>query len=313
MSKVSICIPTYQQTIYLKRCIESILIQSFKDYEIIISDDTKDDSIATFLKTTYAQLTIQYYKNTPSLGTPANWNKAISMASGTFIKVMHHDDFFTQSHSLEKMIQAMEENKADFLCCDTDVWHIQENEHRVHQIKHKRFHAITANPLKLFFNNWIGAPSATMFRNENHIAYDERFKWLVDLDQYIQILFKRKKAVYIAEPLICTVHGGEGQVTGSIENDKTIQIKEHVLLYNKIINNTSNSHPFEKLFDHLFFKFGISSYQELIKIVPEAKENQVFFENIISGLDKNRTWKYWMKRFYESKYNNYFFKLEQYL
>jgi glycosyltransferase involved in cell wall biosynthesis len=49
---VSICIPTYKQTEYLKKCLESILAQDFKDYELIISDDTPDDTIELFLKVT---------------------------------------------------------------------------------------------------------------------------------------------------------------------------------------------------------------------------------------------------------------------
>ena len=47
---VSICIPTYKQIPYLKKCIESVLKQDFEDYELIITDDSPDDSVEVFLK-----------------------------------------------------------------------------------------------------------------------------------------------------------------------------------------------------------------------------------------------------------------------
>ena len=47
---VTICIPTYKQTQYLKKCLDSILIQNFKNFELIISDDTPDNSVELFVK-----------------------------------------------------------------------------------------------------------------------------------------------------------------------------------------------------------------------------------------------------------------------
>lgn len=49
MPKVSICIPTYNNVESLQRCIESILVQTFEDYEIIITDDSNNSDIAEYV------------------------------------------------------------------------------------------------------------------------------------------------------------------------------------------------------------------------------------------------------------------------
>ena len=99
MPVVSICIPTYKQTQYLKKCLESILVQDFKDIEIIVTDDTPDDSVDVFVMATIGTIPYRYYRNSPSLGPPENWNAAARKAQGKYIKILHHDDFFTQPDS----------------------------------------------------------------------------------------------------------------------------------------------------------------------------------------------------------------------
>ena len=45
----SICIPAYKNTDYLKRLLDSISIQTFRDFEVIITDDSPDETVSTFI------------------------------------------------------------------------------------------------------------------------------------------------------------------------------------------------------------------------------------------------------------------------
>jgi glycosyltransferase involved in cell wall biosynthesis len=310
---VSICIPTFEQTVYLEKCLKSILSQDFKDFELIISDDTLDDTIEKFVAATLGTTPYHYSKNTPALGTPENWNAAIHKAKGKYIKIMHHDDFFTDSKSLGIMVSTIENQKMDFLFCQTDVWHIYSDLHHLHKISNKAFKLIVQQPLLLYFKNIIGAPSTTLYKKELSLKYDKNFKWLVDVDLYLQYLFRSKRIGYIKKPLICTIHGGENQVTSNVKKNKQVQISEHVLLFAKIFPEIKNIKYFKIFFDYLFFEYKITSYQELHDIVPEASLHEAFFRQVIDHINRHRKWKYLKKRFYESRYNNYIFKLEQYL
>ena len=310
---VSICIPTYKQTEYLKRCLDSILIQDFKDYELIISDDTPDDSIENFCKSVLGSFSYIYVRNTPPLGMPRNWNEAFKMASGKYIKIMHHDDFFTEVKSLSMLVNEIEKEQAAFLFCQTDVWHVKTDTHLLHSISEKQFNLMIKKPEFLFFKNMIGAPSVTIHLNDQCFFYDQQFKWLVDIDFYMQFLFNKQKVAFLPKQLVSTAHDTAGQVTTTVIDDKNIQIKEHVLLFNKIKKHAVTQKGFADFFDYLFYKHQLNTYSDLITIVPEADENKQFFVDVINNLAKFRSWKWFKKRFFESRYNNYIFKLEQFI
>lgn len=309
--KVSICIPTYKQNEHLKKCLDSILLQDFEDFELIISDDTPDDSIENFIKEVLKGKDYTYFHHSPSLGSPANWNYAISKAKGKYIKIMHHDDFFTQKNSLSLMYNKIKDDQSSFLFCQTDVWYTQSNSHRIQQASEKQIKILKKFPEFLFFKNVIGAPSTSLFLNDNY-KFDNRLKWLVDVDFYISIL-KKQSFSYLPLPLICTSHDIVGQTTGEVLNDKSIQIKEHVLLFNKLNIKVKHLKGFAEYFDYLFFQFQINSFSELINIVYEASDNKAFFEMVINNLGRNRAWKNFKKKLYGSRYNNYLFKFEQYI
>jgi len=102
---ISICIPAYKRVAYLQRLLESIAAQTFSGFEIILTDDSPDDSVANLIKN-YSSLNIKYFKNEAALGTPANWNCGIAKASGEWIKLMHDDDWFASPHSLQQFADA---------------------------------------------------------------------------------------------------------------------------------------------------------------------------------------------------------------
>lgn len=307
---VSICIPTYKQITYLKKCIESVLKQDFEDYELIITDDSPDDSIEDFLKDSLKKHTYFYIRNNPALGSPENWNSALRLAKGKYIKLMHHDDFFTQTGSLRLMVEKLEADKKQFLFCQTDVWYTKSNTHRIHKPNGMQLKIIRRDPTFLFFKNLVGAPSATMFLN-SHQEFDNHLKWLVDVDFYIRYL-NEGSFTYLSEPLISTSHDIDGQITGEVLNDKIIQIREHVLVFNKLSDKINNSKSYEDFFDDLFYSHNIMSYNGLCEIVPEANEKADFYKKIIKNTTKHRFWKKLKKKFFTSRYNNYIFKLEQF-
>jgi glycosyltransferase involved in cell wall biosynthesis len=310
---VSICIPVYKQKAYLEKCLQSVLKQDFTDFELIISDDTPDDSLELFINEILKDRAYTYQRNQPALGNPANWNSAIAKSTGKYLKILHHDDFFTETYSLRLMVEEIEKQRASFLFCQTDVWYPKTNEHRIHSITPKQLAIIKQKPEFLFFKNVIGAPSVTLYLNDKSVLYDPAFKWLVDVDLYIEQLYHNRQIAFIDKPLVSTSHEIEGQVTGSVENNKEIQVREHVLLFNKIKDKIAPNKNFVSFFDYLLFKYRVLSFEELAAIVPEAKQNKEFFMHVINHLPEDRRLKTFKKRFFESRYNNYIFKLEQFL
>jgi len=93
-SPVSVCLVTYNRAGVLAETIESILNQTFSDFELIISDDCSTDNTETVCRK-YAEKDgrIKYFRNEKNLSMPANLNLAISRARGQYIANLHDGEF----------------------------------------------------------------------------------------------------------------------------------------------------------------------------------------------------------------------------
>jgi glycosyltransferase involved in cell wall biosynthesis len=107
--KLSIIIPNYNNYIFLNECLESILAQTFRNYEIIICDDCSTDNSFSLIEQ-YAKRynfirTIYHKKN---IGIAKNRNSGIQIAKGQYITVLDSDDIYYDSHKLEKEMEIVE-------------------------------------------------------------------------------------------------------------------------------------------------------------------------------------------------------------
>ncbi len=225
--RISICIPAYKRPENIDRLLQSIAIQTFKNYEIIITDDSPDNSLQPVLQK-YAHLPIIYYKNEKALGTPANWNYAISKAAGEWIKLIHDDDWFASDKSLEVFADETAKGKKFIFSAYNNVI---EN---TRDIKPMFFPAtwkkkIIENPLLLLPRNVIGPPSVTLMHKSIHEQYDTSMKWRVDIDFYIRILKQEKGYAYINETLI-NVGVSNTQVTNYCIDKPEVELPEGLLL-----------------------------------------------------------------------------------
>src|SRR5665213_1439823 len=89
--KVSVIIPTYNSANYICDAIQSVLDQSFKDFEIIVIDDGSTDHTSHVLRAWIEHNTIRYIYQT-NKGVPSARNAGIHHAKGQFIKFLDADD-----------------------------------------------------------------------------------------------------------------------------------------------------------------------------------------------------------------------------
>lgn len=92
MPKVSVLMPVYKtDECYLREAIESILNQTYTDFEFLILDDCPEDTREKVVKS-YKDKRIKYIKNEQNLGITLSRNKLIDMAKGEYLAVFDHDD-----------------------------------------------------------------------------------------------------------------------------------------------------------------------------------------------------------------------------
>ncbi|MBO9151875.1 glycosyltransferase family 2 protein [Chitinophaga sp. GCM10012297] len=261
---ISICIPAYRQAHLLRRCLESIRSQRFRDMEVIITDDSPDDAVRMLVETFAADFPLVYSKNEPALGSPKNWNAGLAKASGRYIKTLHQDDWLRSPDALSLCVTALDENPgASFVfsaCYDVRP----DGTEILHEPSAAQLQRLHQEPECLLLGNFIGAPSTVTFRKDTGLLYDPHMKWVVDYDFYIRLCYKGQ-ALYIGEPLLnIGIH--EDQVTAAVQHDREVVIPEHIRLLHKL-----NGPIFRNIryFDHswrLLRNFNIRSVSDLQKV-----------------------------------------------
>ncbi len=234
--KVSICIPAYKQPELLRKLLESILIQDYKDYEVVVTDDSPDSNVEDVCKDFLAKnLPIRYIKNIEKKGTPENWNEAIRQAKGEYIKIMHHDDWFLTEDALGKFVEMLDKNeKANFAFSGSSWFEPDGKFNYDHTLEKWEMHKLEKDPDILFTGNTVSTPSVIIFRKNIGIFFDKQFKWLVDLEFYMRAIKTSGIFEYIRKPLVGILVESNTQVTAECVNNKEIQIREYLKLYEKI-------------------------------------------------------------------------------
>ena len=230
---ISICIPAYKNPEFLKRLLDSVSIQSFRNFEVIISDDSPDDQIRHLAEAFRNQFSLQYFRNAAPAGTPENWNLAIRRASGQWIKLMHDDDWFSDKDSLDLFATSIDQHPGcDFVFSAYENIHLQTGRRKAVFTNRFRLGMVKKNPAALFSRNIIGPPSVTLYRSGRNIQFDKELKWVVDIDFYIRWL-REVKPNYIPRPLI-KVGISDQQVTMDCFRRRPIEIPENFYLLDKV-------------------------------------------------------------------------------
>jgi glycosyltransferase involved in cell wall biosynthesis len=114
--RVSIGLPVYNGENYLRLAIESMLSQSFEDFELIISDNASIDSSAAICQEYAARdQRIRYYRNATNIGGATNVNRTIELSRGEFFKFAAHDDLCAPDF-IEKCVAVLDRDPSVVLC-----------------------------------------------------------------------------------------------------------------------------------------------------------------------------------------------------
>lgn len=183
-NKISICIPTWEQhgmgTKYLNELLISIESQTYSNYNVIISDHSKDSCILDLTKTFDKKIDIIYTKFDEKYGNgPANTNNAIKYADGDIIKIMFQDDLFYDIQALLIINNTFNKSGCKWLvnsCIGTTDGKVFKN-----------VLVPSWNDRLLLGVNTIGSPSVISFVNNNNSLFDENLVMLMDCDYYQQL------------------------------------------------------------------------------------------------------------------------------
>lgn len=114
--KVSVIVPVYNSEKYISKCIESILNQTYRDFELLIINDGSIDSSEKIIETYMIKDNrIKYFKQ-KNAGPSSARNIGIENSKGEFILFIDSDDTIDEGY-IEKLLTAMVNNNMDIVCC----------------------------------------------------------------------------------------------------------------------------------------------------------------------------------------------------
>ena len=303
---ISICIPTYKNVAYLQRLLQSISIQAFTDYEIVVTDNSPDSSVAELVKAFEPTLSVRYFKNDPPTNMGENFNRVLQKGNGKWIKMMHDDDWFASAHALQKFADAAAatDKKFIFSACN-HIYSTSEKE--VHEfLTGWRKEMLEESTLNLFYLNVIGHPSTVMHRKDDSILYDPKFSWVVDVDFYIRYLNQHPGFEYIPEILI-NIGVDENQASNKYYKNPAVEIPEYFTLLAKFPPGLLFQHEYVfHLVWNLVKRFKIRSAGDVAQYgytgtLPDKFEEIIQFQKYMPNLVlKQSPWsKLLMKRCYQ--------------
>lgn len=247
MSKVSVIVPVYNAQEYLKRCVDSILQQTYKDIEVILVDDGSTDQSAEICKEYEIQNTHVRYIYQENAGPDYARKNGVQESTGDYLTFVDADDY-VDSDMIHRLYQELTERECDMVC--SQVKRVDDNGRiwDITQVSEEGAlcETIQDSMRQFFVTRYIsGSYYAKLYRRELLQDYDFVKDSLIgeDITAVLQALQKAKK-VFIMPDAFYYYYWNGNSISHSGYTDR-----HYVSLLNYI-----------KLRDELLLKQYIESY-----------------------------------------------------
>ena len=229
MSYLSIAIPCYEMNGRGEEILEvsfnKMIQQIYKDFEVIITDHSKNDEIEKLCDSWKSILNIKYFRNENKIGSPtANTNLSIAKSSGELIKLLCQDDYLYDQESLQIIVDNF---KKDDQWLGTSYVHTRDR----NNFFNKHVPKISDN---VILRNLLGTPSAFTIRNGLDVWFDENLIWAYDVDFYDRMI-KKFNIPKIVDKVTMINYLWDGQVTNIIANQE-LRNRENKYVLEKMKN-----------------------------------------------------------------------------
>lgn len=232
----SIAIPTWEinglGAEYLDYSFNILVHQTFKDFEVVISDHSLDDSILNVVKNWSEYLDISYIRNDQGRGKIApNLNVAMSQCSGEYIKILFQDDFLYGENALMDIKYEIDNSYNEVKWLVTACCHTRDAE-------------VTYDVMIPFYHdkiytghNTISCPSVLTVKNDiDTLSFNEDLNWVVDCEYYKRCYDKFGLPTIVKN--VCTVNReSEIRTTNMISEDE--KQREVEMLISKYASNSN--------------------------------------------------------------------------
>lgn len=220
--EVSVVIPTYNRAHLISRAIQSVLDQTYQDFEIIVVDDGSIDNTEEIIKS-FKDDRVIYIRHRENKGPSAARNTGIKASKGEYIAFQDSDDeWFTEK--LEKQIEVFDNCSPEVGVVYSGFFRIESGK-KIYIPKSKVIQKEGNIHEELLKGNFIGTPSVLIKKKcfEKAKFFDENMPALEDWDLWIEIS-KHYTFKYINIPLLDSYSTPNGVNTNQVSLAKALEI-----------------------------------------------------------------------------------------
>ena len=236
--RVSVCVPTYNYGRFLPEMIESVLCQSFTDFELLVRDDCSGDASREIVAAYAARDgRIRFRVNERNLGLVPNWNACLEEARGEYVKYVFGDDFLSSPDTLGRMVARLDGDGGLSLVASARTM-VDEESRFVSTLATFPAECVldgtaVINRCLREDHNLIGEPSAVMFRRaQAGRGFDPRYRQIVDMEMWFHLL-ERGRFAYIGDPLVSFRLHGSQQTSRNLE--AMVYLDDYMILYREYL------------------------------------------------------------------------------
>lgn len=220
---VSIIMPAYNCEKLIGKSIDSVLMQSYTNWELITVDDCSTDGTAEVIKKYAAEDgRIRYFKNDKNSGAAVTRNNALEYAAGRYIAFLDSDDLW-RSDKLEKQVEFMRKNGYSFTCTAYD---------KIDESGNSLNYFITADKKADYHRLLKKCPGNSTVMYDASVLGKHTIPNIRKRNDYVMWLKIIKKAGYIYG--MDEILGSHRICAGSLSSSKKTLIKYHWYVYRKI-------------------------------------------------------------------------------
>lgn len=236
MSKVSIVVPVYNGEKSLKRCVDSLLNQDYKDIEVILVDDgSRDSSFEIISEYAKADERIVPIRKDNS-GVSATRNVALSLAKGDFVQFVDVDDFLPFD-SVKLMVRAIEDDGSDLVVADfyrvVDEKVSKKGSVRKGGVISRNEYAdrMLLSPADFYFGALWNKLYKKKIIDDYHLTMDENISYSEDAIFNLQYLLHVDQISILKSPVYYYVKTEGSLVASSMNIQSTVKMKTSVIRY----------------------------------------------------------------------------------
>lgn len=276
MPKISVILPVYNASLFLKKAIDSIINQTYTDWELIIVNDGSTDNSEDII-VNYSDNRIKYSRNETNSGLITTLNKAITLCSGKYIARMDADDISLPSR-FESQLSFLERN-TEYAMCGTFARIIDQED----KITGKIVHVTDNDYLKvnMLFSVPFVHPSIMIRKDilETEL-FDKEYLHAEDFDLWTRIARKHKVANIPDFLLKYRWHNSNVSVTNSKKQE---EVKNQIII--RELNLLGLSPDENELFLHKvsFSQFDAKNKEEEKKSFDNFNGLEEWFSKIIKA------------------------------